>query len=193
MARAHSFWLIVDGTVPTAFRARQREDLLPTLHQLQRTQPNVALLWFERGRTWESPKAAREALEIRRQTGRDRKPDWRPGGSHVDPRAKYKLTRDQKRERFKKRAAFNRSRPDERGPESGPRQESESPRPFRPESRRPPDRSDRPWRPRGTKGPANAAGRKGPWKPKGPRGAGGPRRPAGPRGPRGPRGPKTGR
>src|SRR3990170_765940 len=103
MARLHAFWLIVDGAVPTAFRAKRREDLLPTLHQLQRTQPTVALRWFERGRTWDSPAAARDARETRRRIGRQRKQDWRPGGAHVDPRARFQLTRDQKRARFKKR------------------------------------------------------------------------------------------
>lgn len=192
MARSHSFWLIVDGEVPTSFRAREREDLLPTLHQLQRTQPNVALLWFERGRTWTSPEAAREDQEQRRREARERKADWRPGGAHVDPRAKYQLTRDQKRARFKKRAAFQRDddrdrpaggppRPDERRP-LGRR----PPRPFgtdfRPSSRpgRPPDARDRPdgtkrpWRP---KGPPSA---KRPWRPKGPPAGDRPWRPKGP-------------
>lgn len=110
MAQAHSFWLIIDGAVPTSFRARVREDLLPTLHQLQRTQPGVRLVWFEGGRSWDSPEAAREARELKRRESRGRKPTWRPGGAHVDPREKYKLTRDEKRARFKKRATFERQR-----------------------------------------------------------------------------------
>ena len=39
----HSFWIIVSGATPTSFRARRAEDLLPTLRQLQRTQPDTAL------------------------------------------------------------------------------------------------------------------------------------------------------
>jgi hypothetical protein len=35
---------------------------LPTLHQLQRTQRNVTLQWFERNRLWASPEEAHEAL-----------------------------------------------------------------------------------------------------------------------------------
>jgi len=133
-----SFWIIVDGTVPTAFRAPKREDLLPTLHQLQRTQPTVTLVWFERGRTWASPEEARADQERRRKLARERKDTWRPGGAHVDPRAKYKITRDEKRARFKKRATFERQR-----------SESDAP---------PPPRRDRPF---GSKPPgAKPYGRK---------------------------------
>ena len=118
MAQAHSFWMIIDGAVPTAFRARDREDLLPTLNQLLRTQPGVKLVWFEGGRSWDSPEAAKEARELRRRESRGRKPTWRPGGAHVDPREKYKISRDDKRARFKKRATFERQRSEEGGPES---------------------------------------------------------------------------
>jgi hypothetical protein len=99
----HAFWIIVDGQTPTSFRSRQREDLLPTLHQLQRKQPQVRLLWFERGRLWATPTEAREALIVRRQAPTGRPRTWRPGGDHVDPRAKYEISRDQKRARFKAR------------------------------------------------------------------------------------------
>jgi hypothetical protein len=104
MPGPHAFWVIVDGTTPTSFRAKHRDDLVPTLTQLLRTQPAVVLRWFDRGQLWESPIAAREALEAKRRMRSDRPPTWRPGGSHVDPRERYKLTRDQKRARFKKRS-----------------------------------------------------------------------------------------
>jgi hypothetical protein len=103
MPAPHSFWVIVDGTTPTAFRARQREDLVPTLKQLQRTQPAVVLRWFHRGQLWDSPIAAVEAMKAKRRLRSDRGPAWRPGGTHVDPRERFKLTRDQKRARFKRR------------------------------------------------------------------------------------------
>lgn len=123
MAKLFSCWVIVAGTTPTAFRARTREALLPTLHQLQRTQPDSALRWFERNRLWASPLEAREALRARRTFRPARVPGWRPGGDHRDPRARYELTRDQKRARFKKRLGARppESRPPGSGPSGGPR------------------------------------------------------------------------
>jgi len=103
MGRAGPCWVIVVGPTATAFRARRREDLVPTLRQLQRTQSDVELRWFDRGRLWASPEEARSALSVERRAPRDRSPDWRPGGSHKDPRARFKLTRDQKRAQFKQR------------------------------------------------------------------------------------------
>lgn len=103
----HAFWVIVDGTTPTAFRAKQRDVLVPTLKQLQRTQPTVALRWFDRGQLWDSPIAAHDALKARRSLRSDRKPNWRPGGDHVDPRDRFKLTRDQKRAKFKRLRSRN--------------------------------------------------------------------------------------
>src|SRR5580765_1347930 len=100
MAKSFSCWVIVVGAQPTAFRARKSEDLLPTLVQLQRTQPDVTMKWFERGRFWETPEAAEQASTQRRQTSKGRGRDWRPGGTHADPRAEYKITRDEKRARF---------------------------------------------------------------------------------------------
>ena len=196
MAKSHSFWVIIDGAVPTAFRAKNREDLLPTLTQLKRTQPNVVLMWFERGRVWESPTAARAALEARRSQprSRDRKPEWRPGGDHRDPRAKYQLSRDEKRARFKKRNDFERrsgpgrppggdrqvkrdgrppfdSRPPFARPASRPRQYSDTAdrRPRGPSTGRPSGdggswRSSKPPRP-SSKG-SSSGPPKTPWKPR---------------------------
>jgi len=108
----HGYWIILDGATPTSFRARQREILLPTLRQLQRTQPAVSLKWFDRGRLWASPEEALEALETLRRERRPARPrEWRPGGTHRDPRKRFELTRDQKRARFK-----GRRRPGERPP-----------------------------------------------------------------------------
>jgi hypothetical protein len=102
MPRNFAYWVIVSGAHATAFRAKSADDLLPTLKQLQRTQPDVALKWFERGRVWASPEAAREAFDrLRRAPRRDRA--WRPGGEHADPRARFAVSRDEKRARFKKR------------------------------------------------------------------------------------------
>ena len=102
MAR-HAYWVILVGATPTAFRSSTRDVLVPTLRQLQRTQSDVTLRWFERGRLWESPEAARFGLRAKPPDAEKRRPEWRPGGDHRDPRARFELTRDQKRARFKDR------------------------------------------------------------------------------------------
>ena len=181
MAKFFRCWVIVAGTQPTAFRARDAEDLVPTLRQLQRTQSDVSLMWFERGRLWPSPDEARHALlERRRQpTGRGR--DWRPGGNHKDPRAKFDVPRDVKRARFKKRLIAGRIRDEETGPSSrppsggssGPSRAPGSPNPSGPRGARPfrngpPASGTRPGGPKpfkpfakpggGTRGPGSSRG-----------------------------------
>lgn len=101
-----AFWVILAGTTPTSFRSRHREDLLPTLHQLQRTQPDISLRWFEGGRLWNDPDESAAYQKARRLAARQRPKSWRPGGPHKDPRERFKMTRDQKRARFKKRVTL---------------------------------------------------------------------------------------
>ena len=100
MSRA-AYWTIIAGGQPTAFRGRDREDLLPTLKQLQGKEPDARIVWFERGKVFET----REDALADRRAPRERRPrDWRPGGEHRDPRAKYDMPRDEKRARFKQLA-----------------------------------------------------------------------------------------
>jgi len=149
MSTPHRCWVILVGNVPTSFRAKEREDLVPTFKQLQRTQPEVALRWFERGKVWENPDAARaasllaaEAAKVRRPRrdpalGPPRTKEWRPGGEHKDPRARFELTRDQKRAKFKRNLIAGNDSADT--PETAaPRAERPAPRAERPE------RSERP-------------------------------------------------
>ena len=108
-----AYWTILIDNAPTAFRAREAEDLQPTLVQLRRTNQNVVLKWFARGRLWNSREeehtdfAQRKARrsDQRRPAPRDqferRSKDWRPGGDHKDPRARF----DKKKRRDEKRAA----------------------------------------------------------------------------------------
>ena len=70
MSTPHRCWVILVGNVPTSFRAKEREDLVPTFKQLQRTQPEVTLRWFERGRVWENPDAARAASLLAAEAAR---------------------------------------------------------------------------------------------------------------------------
>ena len=133
MAKRFCCWVIVAGAQPTAFRSRHAEDLLPTLKQLQRTQPDVTMKWFDRGRFWDSQEAAEEAHLDRRRSSSGRGREWRPGGKHVDPRAKYDISRDEKRARFKRRLISDRVR--QSNPE-GPAEGRDKP------ARRPPKRPD---------------------------------------------------
>jgi hypothetical protein len=92
-----AYWTILAGGLPTSFRAADREDLLPTLHRLQERHPDAEMKWFQRGKLWESPEAARDAF---RKPVSARNRDWRPGGEHRDPRAaleKRKRERNQAR------------------------------------------------------------------------------------------------
>lgn len=167
MARHRAIWIIVAGAVPTAFRSKNRDDLLPTLHQLQRKQPNVALMWFDRGRFWNSPEEARNALRARRAELDGRGSAWRPGGRHEDPREKYKKTRDEKRAKFKRNLARG-PRPPDSKPGGGPPERSPEP-PGAP-GRKPPAKtglaSFRPPRPPDQRRPVDRkppAGGRRPW------------------------------
>jgi hypothetical protein len=113
MPPRHTYWTIILEGQPTAFRAHTQEELLPTLRQLQARHPDAVMLWFARGKLWQSPEQAREAFSMRRKPEERRGPDWRPGGSHQDPRDRFKVPRDEKRRRFKERLYRDRSAPQE--------------------------------------------------------------------------------
>src|SRR3989442_14791741 len=87
-----AYWTILIDHKPTAFRARNQEDLLPTLRQLRRTNKDVIMKWFGQGRLWESPEAQRAARQKRTPPLEKRGRDWRPGGQHKDPRDRFKKT-----------------------------------------------------------------------------------------------------
>ncbi len=124
----HNVWVILIGPVPTSFRAKTREELVPTFKQLQRTQPEVALRWFERGKVWENPEAARAASLLKATAAKERRPrrdpalgpprgkEWRPGGEHKDPKARFELTRDQKRAKFKRNLIAGNDSPEATSP-----------------------------------------------------------------------------
>lgn len=156
MPPRYSYWTIIVGGQPTAFRAATRDELLPTLKQMQARQPDAAMKWFARGKLWESPEEATEALRAeRRGEGKERRgPGWRPGGVHEDPRDRFKVPRDVKRKRFAERM-----RREDRG-EGGEQPGGGGQRPFRP-------REDRPWKPAGER-PFKPGGQR-PFKPGGER------------------------
>ena len=79
-----AYWTIIVEGKPTAFRAQDRDDLVPTFKQLQSKHPDAVMMWFARGRLWQSEEEAREALARRREEHRPRKPRFddrtqRPG------------------------------------------------------------------------------------------------------------------
>jgi hypothetical protein len=90
MPPRYSYWTILAGGLPTAFRAAERADLLPTFNRIREKHPDAQMKWFARGRLWESPEEA-QADRQRERVRRER--DWRPGGEHRDPRQAFKKTR----------------------------------------------------------------------------------------------------
>jgi hypothetical protein len=128
-----AYWTILIDDKPTAFRARDKEELLPTLHQLQRKSPNAVMRWFARGRLWDNPEQAQWALRNAAAVREKRSRDWRPGGQHADPRARPP------------RPTFKRSRTPQTGP---PREKPQGPRPWQSKPAKPRPWEGRPAKPR---------------------------------------------
>ena len=89
MPPRYAFWTILIDSKPTAFRAREKEELLPTFFQLRRTNKDVVMKWFARGRLWETPEEA-SAAQLKKVVPERRGHEWRPGGAHKDPRERFK-------------------------------------------------------------------------------------------------------
>jgi hypothetical protein len=156
------YWTIIAGGLPTAFRAAEREELLPTFRRIQEKHPDAVMKYFARGKLWESPEAAKQAIDTRRSRApRDsgaRGRDWRPGGEHRDPRqpfkdAKKKRNLDWRKERFERRQGAAPAPPREK-PHGDPLREAAARRPRhdRKPGGPPQDRKqagERPWRPSG--------------------------------------------
>src|SRR5215212_737086 len=106
MPPRYTYWTIIVGGQPTAFRAATQDELLPTLKQLQSKQPDAVMMWFARGKLWPTEEASAFALRQEREGGggERRGNAWRPGGEHKDPRDRFKVPRDVKRQRFAARA-----------------------------------------------------------------------------------------
>ena len=146
-----AYWTILIDNTATAFRARDREELLPTVTQLKRTNDNVELKWFAQNRLWDSPEAQRESWRKPKPPVERRGRDWRPGGAHQDPRA-----------RFDKKA---RPKTHGEGRPSGDRPWKPKPRPDqrpnrRPEQRGAPHSHGQGWRPKAQHGDQRG------WRPK---------------------------
>jgi hypothetical protein len=203
MPPRHVYWTIILEGKPTAFRAHTRDELAPTLRQLQSRHPDAVVMWFARGRLWASPEDER-AARSRKREGERRGPEWRPGGTHRDPRDRFNVPRDEKRRRFAERLRrdrFDGDRRDGAPPRDDKRERPQ--KPFDPSSdRRPrgPGRERKPFRPSGERRPTGSFGNQRSRSPRGERGRG--FRPGGSsagsrggsgRGPGGPRKPGGGR
>lgn len=138
MPPRYSYWTIIADGLPTAFRAAEREELLPTFARIKQKHPDAEMKWFARGKLWDSPESARREATAKREadarptakTGRD----WRPGGNHRDPRQPYRDAKkarnaaDRKR-KFERRHKWGADRgPQE--PRNRPPRESRGPRGF---------------------------------------------------------------
>src|SRR4051794_32092620 len=90
MPPRYAYWTILIDNTATAFRAREREELLPTFNQLKRKNADAVMKWFARGKLWESPEAAEAARRIPKAPPERRGVEWRPGGKHRGPRERFK-------------------------------------------------------------------------------------------------------
>ena len=89
MPPRYAYWTILIDGKATAFRASEREELLPTFNQLARKNADIAMRYFARGRLWDTPEQAEWASRNMPVTREKRGPDWRPGGKHKDPRERF--------------------------------------------------------------------------------------------------------
>src|SRR6266581_4927485 len=91
MPPRYVYWTILIDGKATAFRAREREELLPTFNQLRRTNKDVAFKWFARGRIWNSREEAQADPRARfkkhgRPDARPRRDNDRPPREHGKPK-----------------------------------------------------------------------------------------------------------
>jgi hypothetical protein len=82
MPPRHTYWTILFGDKPTAFRAATQEELLPTFGQIKGKHPDAVMMWFARGKLWKSEEEGRATFD-RQRNERFRPRDDRPR----DPRA----------------------------------------------------------------------------------------------------------
>ena len=147
MPPRYAYWTIIAGGLPTAFRASEREELLPTFQRIKEKHPDAEMKWFARGKLWDSPEAAR----IRHDDGRGRRPygetrsegnqgrhdapraksqgrpdqekrgrDWRPGGEHRDPRQKFVDAKKQQNSALRKERWERKNAPPRAKPHGDP-------------------------------------------------------------------------
>ena len=169
MPPRYAYWTIIAGGLPTAFRAADRDELLPTFQRIKEKHPDAEMKWFARGKLWESQEAARAADRRggdrnRRDGERERRSrpagrpeqrdrDWRPGGEHRDPRQKFIDAKKDRNARIRKERWEHRNaspRKPQRKPwvrAQGTEEPDQPPRPRGPNREPRPDESPEPTPP----------------------------------------------
>src|SRR5437868_4706882 len=138
MPPRHTYWTIIVGDQPTAFRSATQDELLPTLRQLQSKHADAVMKWYARGRLWPSQEDAKAAFD------RDRRPAWRNREANDRPGAPKPEWRDRPQgDRPRGPKPEWRDRP----PEAHDRAQGDRPRGPKPEWRDRPQ-GDRPRGPR---------------------------------------------
>lgn len=143
MPPRYAYWTILIDGKATAFRAREREELVPTFNQLARKNTDIAMKYFARGKLWDTPEQAQWAgKNLGRETpGDKRSRDWRPGGEHKDPRARFLKSKDRGAQRAPR---FPASKPSGGSPETPTAKPDKRPGSFERPYVQPRDRADRP-------------------------------------------------
>jgi hypothetical protein len=153
MPPRHTYWTILFGDKPTAFRSATQEELLPTFKQIQSKHPDAVMMWFARGKLWKTEEDARAAF----QRPRFDRPGPPPESQNRSPRPEWRDKPRGPRPEWKSKPRFDRPpgppKPDGRGGEwrdkpQGPRPEwKDKPRFDRPPGQKPE------WQSRGPKPP----------------------------------------
>jgi hypothetical protein len=95
MPPRYAYWTILIDGKATAFRAREREELLPTFNQLARKNADIAMRYFARGRLWDNPEQAQWPTAIAKPHARSHATATGAlAASTRMPRARFEKKRD---------------------------------------------------------------------------------------------------
>jgi hypothetical protein len=111
-----AYWTILAGGLPTAFRAAERDELLPTFRRIREKHADAEMKWFARGKLWASPE---EAQAARDRPIERRSRSWRPGGDHRDRRESFKTAARERNQAHRKERFARKQRAAATGREPG--------------------------------------------------------------------------
>src|SRR5258708_5469750 len=92
MPPRHTYWTILFGDKPTAFRSATQEELLPTYKQIQSRHPDAVMMLFPRGRG-----GSGRAGGARAEAGMARQLPRAAPGRVADPRPQTRVARQASR------------------------------------------------------------------------------------------------